>query len=174
MCTATLWAGFRGNSLRPARLVPLVSVAAAIVLSLAIPPRAAVAQQSYSDYYRRSLPQTGGGMGTASSSRYLYDKYFYHRPTVSPYINLSRPDPYGSTSYQAYVRPELERREAASQVRSAYVQQRKLEGRVGETRYPGAGFVGGTLSDAWLKPVPPIKSTPSFYYNHWYGGQLNR
>ncbi len=174
MCTANLLCGARGGAARRARALVLVGLGATMALCLVVPPRAADAQQSYSDYYRKSLPKTGGGLGTGSSSRYLYDKYFYHRPTVSPYVNLGRAGTLSGTSYQAYVKPELERREAASKARSAYLQQRKLEGRVGETRYPGAGFVGGTRSDAWLKPVPPTKSTPSFYYNHWYGGHKSR
>jgi hypothetical protein len=160
----------RGASHR-AKVSLLTGLIAATAVCLVVPPRGACAQQSYSDYYRNTLRQTGGGLGTASSSRYLYDKYYYHRPTVSPYMNLNRPDPLGSTSYQAYVRPELQRRETAMKTQSAYIQQRKLQGNVGDTRYPGAGFVGGTPADAWHKPLPPPKATPSVYYNHWYGGR---
>jgi hypothetical protein len=128
---------------------------------------------SYGAYYT----QSAGMRGVQSSSRYLYDKYFYQRPTVSPYMSLARPGGDAATSYQTFVRPELERREAASRASMAYVQQRKLEGRVGETRFPGAGFIGGTVNDAILKPapqVPKVSSTPSSYYNHWYGGWGNR
>jgi hypothetical protein len=124
----------------------------------------------YGSYYT----QNAGLRGAQSSNKYLYDKYFYHRPTVSPYMSLSRPGSDPATNYFTYVRPELQRREAAQQASMAYVQQRKLEGRVGETRYPGAAFIGGTMNDAILKPVPSVKATPSSYYNHWYGGWANR
>jgi hypothetical protein len=124
----------------------------------------------YGAYYSKNV----GMRGAESSSRYLYDKYFYQRPTVSPYLNLGRPGTDFATSYQTFVRPELERREAAATASRAYVQQRKLEGRVGETRLPGAGFIGGTPSAAILKPSPAVKTTPSGYYNHWYGGWANR
>lgn len=162
----------RGNS-RTAKTL-LVGLAAALALDLADPPCTAHAQQSYSDYYNKALIQTGGGLGTNSANRYLYDKYFYHSAPVSPYINIDRPDPFGSTSYQAYVKPELQRRQAALNRQSAYLQQRKLQGNIGDTRYPGAGFVGGTAANAWLKPVPAVKTTPSAYYNHWYGGWSKR
>ena len=49
---------------------------------------------------------------------------------------------------------------------------RKRKGRVGETRYPGATF--GQTGTAIKKPVPQRRSTPSHYYNHWYGGWANR
>jgi hypothetical protein len=134
----------------------------------------AQAPGSYSDYYGKQLTSFRGTVGAPTPNRYLYDKYFYHRPSVSPYLNVGRLDTMSGTSYQAYIRPELQRREATAAANRAYVQQRKLEGRVGETRYPGAGFVGGTINDAILKPVQPVRTTPSSYYNHWYGGWANR
>jgi hypothetical protein len=125
---------------------------------------------NYGAYYS----QSAGSRGVQSSNRYLYDKYMYQRPTVSPYVNLARPGSDSATSYQTFVRPELERREAAAQTQRAYVQQRKLQGNVGQTVYPGAGFSGGTVNNALMKPAPAMKSTPSSYYNHWYGGWANR
>jgi hypothetical protein len=135
---------------------------------------AATASGQMPSSYGAYFTQSAGTRGVQSSSRYLYDKYFYQRPTVSPYLNLARPGGDIGASYQTFVRPEVERREAASRASMAYVQQRKLEGKVGETRFPGAGFVGGTVNDAILKPVPQVKSTPSSYFNHWYGGWANR
>jgi hypothetical protein len=125
---------------------------------------------NYGSYYT----QNSGTRGAVSSNRYLYDKYFYHNTAVSPYLNLGRSGGDFATSYQTYVRPEMERREAASASQRAYVQQRKLQGNVGHTAYPGAGFIGGTASDARLKPAMPAKPTPSAYHNHWYGGWANR
>ena len=114
--------------------------------------------------YGAYFSQSAGMRGVESSNRYLYDKYFYQRPTVSPYINLARPGNDVATSYQTLVRPELQRREAAATAQMNYVQQRKLQGNVGHTVYPGAGY----------KPAPAVKTTPSSYHNHWYGGWANR
>lgn len=127
----------------------------------------------YGSYYTQNVTKPGGTLGAQSSSRYLYDKYFYQRPTVSPYLNVGRPGSDMAASYQTYVRPEQQRREAAETASRAYVQQRKLEGNVGDTRLPGAAY-GGGLSSAILKPAAPTKATPSSYYNHWYGGWANR
>ena len=112
----------------------------------------AQAPGGYGQYFqKKAISAPYGGVG--SNSRYLYDKYFYHRPTVSPYINVFRPDTEVGTSYHAYVRPELQRREASAAATRGYVQQRKLEGRVGDTRVSRHGYVGGTPSAAWTKPL---------------------
>lgn len=129
-------------------------------------------QQGYGSYYGQTVKQTHGQLGTQSTSRYLYDQYFYKRSTVSPYINLDRVDTYGGDAYQTYVKPEQERRQRTMAAQSAYIDARKREGRVGDTRYPGATYGGG--GTAIVKPVPQRKSTPSAYYNHWYGGWQNR
>lgn len=128
---------------------------------------------TYGQYYQSKIPSYSGP-GIATSNKYLYDKYFYQRPTVSPYINIGRRDTDFGTNYQAYIRPELERREASAAAQRAYVQQRKLEGRVGETRYPGAGFVGASPSQPLMKPSLPTSTSPSSYYNHWYGNWAGR
>jgi hypothetical protein len=125
----------------------------------------AQANMNYGAYFS----QSAGLRGAESANRYLYDKYFYQRSTVSPYLNLARPGNDAGANYQAFVRPELERRAANEQATRAYVQQRKLQGNVGYTAFPGAGFSGGTINDAILKPLPKASTTPSSYYNHWYG-----
>jgi hypothetical protein len=38
---------------------------------------------NYGSYYT----QNAGTRGVNNSSRYLYDKYFYHNTAVSPYLN---------------------------------------------------------------------------------------
>jgi hypothetical protein len=127
----------------------------------------ASAQQGYGGYYGQQVTKTHGQIGTQSSSRYLYDQYFYKRSTVSPYLNLDRYDTMDGTAYQAYVRPEQQRREATRQAQAQYLDYRKKEGRVGETRFPGATYGGGT---AIMKPLPKPAATPGAYHNHWYGG----
>lgn len=129
-----------------------------------------LAQQSYGQYYQQQFKSTGGsGLGLQGSNRYLYDKYFYHNPAVSPYLSAVRGGDMSGTAYYTSVKPELERREAAAKSQAAYIQQRKLEGNIGDTRYPGSGYYGATPDPSYLKPIPQQKTTPSAYYNHWYG-----
>lgn len=132
----------------------------------------ASAQQNYGAYFQQNARKYSGQMNTETAGRYLYDKYFYNKPSVSPYLNLDRVDPYGGTSYQAYVRPQEQRRKATMMAQSQYIDQRKRQGNVGHTAFPGATY--GQAGTAILKPVPQSKSTPSAYYNHWYGGWSGR
>lgn len=149
-------------------------VVVCIAWMIALPCSAQVQLPStYGQYYQSKIPSYSGP-GIATSNKYFYDKYFYQRPTVSPYINMGRRDTDFGTSYQAFVRPELERREASAAAQRAYVQQRKLEGRVGETRYPGAGFVGASPGQSLMKPTMPTPTAPSAMYNHWYGNWAGR
>jgi len=144
---------------------------AGLLLAVAVP---AAAQQNYGQYYQQEFKKSGGGLGTGNSNRYLYDKYFYHRPTVSPYLSAVRGGDMSGTAYYASVRPELQRREANAKAQSAYIQQRKLQGNIGDTRFPGSVGLGGAIDTSYLKPIPQQKSTPSAYYNHWYGGWADR
>jgi hypothetical protein len=143
-------------------------IAFAALWALGGPPSSASAQQGYGSYYGQKVTQSSGQIGKQSPANYLYDKYFYNRPSVSPYINLDRVDPMDGTAYQTYVRPEKERREQTMQAQRAYIDARKREGRVGDTRYPGATYGGG--GTAIMKPPPKPTSTPGAYHNHWYGG----
>jgi hypothetical protein len=129
-------------------------------------------QQGYGNYYGQKFRESHGQLGTQTPQRYLYDKYFYHSPAVSPYANIGRLDTASGTAYQAYVRPEQERRQATMVAQARYIDARKKEGKVGETRFPGATF--GQPGTAIMKPVPSRPSTPSAYYNHWYGGWKDR
>ena len=103
----------------------------------------------------------------ATPNNYLYDKYFYNRPTVSPYANIDRLDSDSGTAYQTYVRPQQQARQQQRYAQAMYIDARKKEGRVGDTRYPG-GMSGGTpiLKPAMKQP----QSNPGAYHNHWYGG----
>lgn len=126
-----------------------------------------LAQQGYGSYYGQTVTKTHAQIGTQSVGRYLYDEYFYKRPSVSPYMSLDRLDTMDGAAYQAYVRPELQRREATRQAQASYLDYRKKEGRVGETRFPGATYGGG--GTAIMKPPTKPVSTPGAYHNHWYG-----
>jgi hypothetical protein len=129
--------------------------------------QAARAQQGYGSYYGQSAAKTGI-LAKGNPTNYLYDKYFYRRPSVSPYANLDRGGGLDGTSYQLYVRPEQQRREATMQAQNAYIDARKRAGNVGDTRFPGATYGGG--GTAIMKPAAKTpNATPSAYYNHWYG-----
>jgi hypothetical protein len=69
--------------------------------------------QSYTDFYREQLRQDYRPQ--ASVYQYTYNRYFYHRPTLSPYLNLTR---HSSSdflnNYHRWVLPEVQRRAAAS------------------------------------------------------------
>ena len=144
-------------------------VSMAVVLGLV---QCASAQyKSYSDYYRQNPGVRTQAPGT---NAYLYDKYFYHSPGVSPYLNLGRGGNDAADSYHLYVKPELERRRANTVAQAQYVQQRKLQGNVGHTQYPGAAWVGGSPANSLPKPVQPGARKSPAYYNHWYGGWNNR
>ncbi|HEX6960592.1 MAG TPA: hypothetical protein VF175_01900 [Lacipirellula sp.] len=113
--------------------------------------------------------QSGAGQGHANymhPTRDLYNQYFYHRPSVSPYLNLGRPTAGGTTTaYHAWVRPEQQRRERQAQQQSAYIAARKQQ-----TRYTGASYGAG--SKVGMGAAPMVK--PSAYYNQWYGGKHYR
>jgi hypothetical protein len=111
------------------------------------------AQQGYGSYYQQSKARFSQQAGLINPTRYLYDKYFYHQPGVSPYMSLSRRDPYGSTGYQAYVRPEQQRRS------QAIAAQR-----------PKRSVPAGPANPYYMNFNPQARSAPTAYYNQWYGG----
>lgn len=127
---------------------------------------------SYGDYYRKNIGNRSAV--DPGTNRYLYDKYFYHNPAISPYSSAIRGGSAYGPAWQTSVRPELERREAAERAQRNYIQQRKLQGNVGHTVYPGANFVGATPADALLKPIQKRPQTPLPYYKQVYGGGLGR
>lgn len=145
------------------RFAAVPALAALAILALARP---AAGQQGYGSYYGQQVRTTSGGL-PPTPNKYLYDKYFYNRPTVSPYINLDIGDTDSGTAYQSYVRPQQQMRQQQRYNQAMYIDARKKEGRVGDTRFPGA-MNGGT---AIMKPaMKSPRSTTGAYYNHWYGG----
>lgn len=105
--------------------------AATTLLFLGLLAAPAAAQHGLADLYRRDH-----AIGGRSVERYLFNRHFYHRPSVHPALNLDRRDPFGSTAYHSFVRPEKERREQAARDERAYRAARMREGRIGETRLP--------------------------------------
>jgi len=144
------------------------------VASLADAPAllAQTTPQNYGNYYNRHAAQ-----GTRTNvDAYLYDKYFYRQPAVSPYVNLSRRGGMGGDSYTNYVLPELQRRQQSEASMRSYVQQRKMAGNVGQTNYSNALARTSSLgprSAPVRSPGPKRPPTPAGnpYYNQWYGGR---
>ena len=65
--------------------------------------------KSYSDFYGNSLNQYK--RPPTSARAYTLEKHFYHRPTLSPYLNPGRrPSTVGPVNSYQYVLPEIERR----------------------------------------------------------------
>jgi hypothetical protein len=152
------------------RVNPRVA-AAAMFIVVAVSSAVDVRGQGFTNYgqaYQQSL-RSHPGM-TAGTDRYLYNQYFRSNPAVSPYISgavLGGGD-YG-TGYTSVTRPEIARREANAVSQARYVQQRKLQGNVGYTAYPGAGYMGASPGVSYRKPVPSGVRNPGAYQNHWYG-----
>ncbi len=67
--------------------------------------------KNYTDYYNRHLQNFK--RPPTNIRDYTFDKYYYHNPNVSPYLNLARHNRYGNNYYQR-VLPEVERRAAAN------------------------------------------------------------
>lgn len=105
--------------------------------------------QSYKDYYHEQITEVHAP--PRSTVNYTIDKYYYHNPAVSPYLNLVRPTSGNVPRYQTYVQPELERRNAAKAAQAV----RPLPA------YQSIPNFGGPA---------PKKAAP--YHDHWYGGLL--
>jgi hypothetical protein len=132
-------------------------------------PYLAYAQGYYGSYYQPSKTKpfdtklaSGHGQSTyMNPTRDLYNKYYYHRPSVSPYLNLDRPTVGGTTAYHTWVRPEQQRRQQQAQRQSAHIAARKQQ--------PGFSGIGyGAAGRPNLGATP--KPRPNAYYNQWYGG----
>jgi hypothetical protein len=133
-----------------ARQFVLAFASGAIVVAAS----SAVRGQGYSDYYRQTLQTTRRPAVASNPAAYTYDRLFYHSPSISPYSNLLRRNPIGSTSYSTFVRPEQERRE-----------------RQAAAALPPSAALGTSLAPAvssYSAPKAP-RVTHSSYYNQFYG-----
>lgn len=65
----------------------------------------------YTSFYLRHLEQFR--RPPVNINDYIFDKYFFYNPNVSPYLNLTRRNIYGNNYYQR-VLPERARREVAN------------------------------------------------------------
>ncbi len=133
-------------------------IAAALAMWSDRPARGQTLPQNYGQFYGRNAPATPSLVNT---NRYLYDKYFYHQPSVSPYLNLSRRGTQSGDAYSAWVRPEQQRRQQASQAMRSRVAEVKLSGKAGHTDYARAL---GRPSN----PAAGRAPAGSPYYSQWY------
>jgi hypothetical protein len=67
--------------------------------------------KNYANYYSQHLQQYH--RPPVDPRDYRFDKYYYHNPNISPYLNLVRHNQYGNNYYQR-VLPEVERRAVAN------------------------------------------------------------
>jgi len=135
-----------------------------IVACLQWSSAAAQTPQSYGSYYQKNIKESGGQFRGLDTNNYLFDRYYKHSSSVSPYASLNRGrhvrDPF------TQVRAEQQRRATFQSGMRSYVSQRKQQGNVGHTDY---GFAlqlqRGT---ARSKDIPSTRK-PTPYYNQWYG-----
>lgn len=127
-------------------------LAATVACLLCCSGRSADAQQSYGSYYEQTKARMSPQQTLVNPTRFLYDKYFYNRSTVSPYMNLGRRDPLGSTSYYAYIRPEQDRRAQATQ-----------------PQRPQRVAPAMPANPYYMNPTPQSRTRPTAYYQNWYG-----
>jgi hypothetical protein len=140
-----------------------------LLLGLFALPYSANAQGYNGSYYqpRKTKPfetKLASGHGQPrymNPTRDLYNKYYYHRPSVSPYLNLDRPTVAGTTAYHTWVRPEQQRRQQQAQKQSAYIAARKQQ-----TGFSGISYGAAGRLNLGATPKP----RPNAYYNQWYGG----
>lgn len=119
--------------------------------------------QAYDQRYNRTSydrPYTYDNINRA-----IVDTQFYHRPSVSPYLNLFRPTDGGAASnYYTFVQPEQNRREA--------IATQQLSKQLAPFA-PGARGGGSTaMSTAVpINPAPRQGVVNSSHYKSFYGIQ---
>lgn len=130
---------------------------------------------SYANLYDQQLSASGRVM---LPQTYIWDRYYYNNPNVSPYLNLARIQPYGSNDYLTYVKPQEDARRAAAASSSIGGPQMSGNRPPANTGSMGLHPFGGasSYSASQIEPYSPAAPSrgSSFYYNHWYGGWKGR
>lgn len=93
------------SATRVASLILLLAVALSVTGSTKGQP---FSGPSYTSIYGENYSQTA--RPRMNPRTYTYNRYFYHNPDISPYLNLARPTSGYTNPYRAYVQPELNRR----------------------------------------------------------------
>jgi len=137
-----------------------------LLIYISLPWISVAAQtSSYGSYYQKNIQKSNQTFRGTNVNSYLFDKYYKGKSHVSPYANLNRRSRSG-TSYQTYVRPEQQRREAYQSGLKSYITQKKQSGRVGHTDY---GFARQLQSGVPSASQIPTVRKPTPYYNQFYG-----
>lgn len=134
---------------------------------------------SYANLYTWQLGTSGQPL---DKNTYLWDRYYYNNPNVSPYLNLSRIQPYGGTDYFTYVQPlEQQRQRQASMSAGGPTAGGRFDagpstsGSMVRPKNPFSRGPGGPASSEIMpfNPNSPQRSS-SYYSNHYYGGWEGR
>ena len=99
---------YRSSQLSSLRNIFLI--AAAFAVAWVAPARTQyqpTAPKNYTDYYSQHIQNYK--RPPTDVRQYTIDKYYYHNPNISPYLNLARHNRYGNNYYQR-VLPEQQRR----------------------------------------------------------------
>lgn len=142
----------RGKSVAVRRFV--LPAAAVAVWGAAFSAYCQTMPQSYGQYYGSNVAKTPSMINPTT---YLYNKYFYHSPSVSPYVNLDRRSSQSGDAYSTWVKPELARRQNAAA--TAWSQS---------SRPNSAANNYGLATGGKPGQRPKQSSAPSPYYNHYY------
>ena len=129
----------------------LLGIAAALYLPAPIAAQP-FSGPSYADVFNENYAQTG--RPRMNPRTYTYDRYLYHDPNVSPYLNLTRRTSAYTNPYRAYVEPEIKRRDAM-QSASPF-----------NPPPSSSQFSSPSTGSPFHSPTPATRSP---YYNHWYG-----
>jgi hypothetical protein len=135
---------------------PVLATAVGLALVLAM-QQSAEAQMLFSGNYVRS---------TATATL----NWAYNRPTVSPYVNLTRRDNIsnGAMNYQRLVRPQLEARRR-TQMQEAYQRRSQMQQAVAALRSQMAmGTATAARDPRQQGPMPTGHITESMSYLHFY------
>lgn len=142
---------------------------------------------SYANLYSWQLGTSGQPLTPQS---YLWDRYYYNNPNVSPYLNLMRAQPYGGTDYFTYVQPMEQQRErqqtisAGGPTRGGYYSagaggspgSLNSSSMNGGMYHPNSSMQGQSSYGSQIMPYStgaPNRSA-SYYQNHYYGGWEGR
>lgn len=162
----------------------VVFLAVALVMAFS---RSAGAQpfsgDSYANLYSWQLGTSGQPL---SPQAYIWDRYYYNNPNVSPYLNLMRVQPNGGTDYFTYVQPLEEKQEAENALAAkspptggrAPIQSKSFSGGMYHSSATYNPYYGGRGGAGESQIVPYSTNAPSrsasYYYNHYYGGWQGR
>jgi hypothetical protein len=129
------------------RIITLLLAILAVLTLGSVAQAQPFSNDSYANLYSWQLGVSGQPM---SPQTYLWDRYYYNNPNVSPYLNLNRAQPYGGTDYFTYVQPMEQQRERQMTMSAG-----------GPTRggYYSAGAGGARGSSSYTSPGASLGPT---------------